>query len=175
MLKVTYYVACSLDGFIADSKGGLDWLRPFEGTGEDYGYAAFYASVDAVLLGRVTFDFCRTHKDWPYAGKPTWIFSHSQPTQLPPDAFVTSDPPSVVVKLLQSHGHRHAYLVGGGQLAASFRAQELITNYIVSVVPVILGDGLPMIVHGDGINRLELIRSQAFASGIVQVEYRSGM
>src|SRR5665647_1175306 len=132
VLDVTYYVACSLDGFIADPDGGLEWLMPFEGTGEDYGYASFYDSVDAVLLGRATFDFCRSQPEWPYADKPTWVFSHAALAGLPPNAVSTSDSPSTVARFLESSGHRHAYLVGGGQLATSLRAEGLITRYIVS-------------------------------------------
>lgn len=174
MLEVTYYVACTLDGFIADPEGGLGWLEPFEGTGEDYGYAAFCGSVDAVLLGRATFEFAASLSTWPYGGKPTWVFTHSSVSPLPPETQASAEPPSAIVGLLRSMGHRHAYLVGGGKLAASFRAAGLITRYIVSVVPVILGGGLPMLAPANGLDRLELVGSTAFPSGIVQLEYGLG-
>ena len=170
---ITYYVACSLDGFIADAEGRLDWLSPFEQTDEDYGYAAFYASVDAVVLGRSTFDFVRDTPDWPYEGKPTWVFSHASLGALPANAEATSEEPAAFAERLRARGYRHVYFVGGGQLAASFRAAGLITRYIVSVVPVILGGGVPMIGPGGGMERLELVGSEAFASGIVQMEYAS--
>lgn len=171
-MDVTYYVACSLDGFIADVQGGLGWLQPFEQTGDDYGYGAFFDSVDVVLMGRTTFDFARSQPAWPYAGRPAWVFSRSGLGPLPPDTSVTADTPSVVVDLLRSRGHCNAYLVGGGRLAASFRAEGLITRYIVSVVPAILGGGVPMIAAGNGVDQLELIQSRTFESGIVQSEYR---
>ncbi len=172
MPEITYYVACSLDAFIADPEGGLAWLAPFEGTDEDYGYAAFYAEVDAVILGRATFDFCLAQPEWPYSGKPAWVFSHSPLERTPPDTVVTSESPSAVVERLASLGHRHAYLVGGGRLAGSFRAEGLITRYVVSLVPVVLGGGLPMIAPGGGLDRLTLVGCKVFDSGIVQVEYR---
>lgn len=172
MPEVIYYVACSLDGFIADRAGGLGWLAPFEGGDEDYGYARFYASVDAVLMGRSTFDFCRTLPEWPYVGRPAWVFSGSPVADLPAGVLATTGPPSVIVDPLESLGHRRAYLVGGGGLAASFRDEGLISGYIVSVVPVILGGGTPMIAPGGVVDRLTLVGSRAFDSGIVQNEYR---
>lgn len=171
--EITYYVACSIDGFIADAEGRLDWLRPFEQTGDDYGYAAFYESVDAVVLGRSTFDFVRDMPEWPYEDKPTWVFSHASLGALPRRAVATVEEPVAFAARLRAHGYRHVYLVGGGRLAASFRAAGLITRYVVSVVPVILGGGLPMIGPGGGVERLECIRSEAFPSGIVQLEYAS--
>jgi len=64
-MEIIYYVAASLDGFIATPDGGIDWLKPFEGTGEDYGYGGFYASIEAVLLGRVTYEQCLQFSEWP--------------------------------------------------------------------------------------------------------------
>lgn len=172
MLEVVYYVACSLDGFIADREGGLGWLAPFEGGDEDYGYERFYASVDAVLMGRATFEFCRTLSQWPYAGKPVRVFARSPIERPPSDTLMVAGPPSAIVESLEAGGLRRAYLVGGGLLAAAFREQGLINGYIVSVVPVILGGGTPMIAPGGSVDRLILVGSHAFGSGIVQNEYR---
>ncbi len=171
-MEISYYVAMSLDGFIADRSGSVGWLAPFEGTGEDYGYAGFYASVDAMLMGRRTFDFCYGLSEWPYAGKPVWVFTQRAPESLPPHTVATSEAPGVVAERLRSRGYRHAWLVGGGRLAAAFRAEGLIGRYIVSIIPVTLGGGAPLIAAGSGMERLELVRHQAFAGGIVQVEYR---
>ena len=74
MPEVVYYVAASLDGYIATPDGGVEWLAPFEGTGEDYGYAKFYTSVDAVLLGRKTFEKSLSFGEWPYPGNPVGRF-----------------------------------------------------------------------------------------------------
>ena len=75
MPAVLYYVAASLDGYIATHDGGVEWLSPFEGTGEDYGFAQFYASVDALLLGSRTYEQSLTFRVWPYPGKLCWVFS----------------------------------------------------------------------------------------------------
>jgi dihydrofolate reductase len=171
-VDISYYVAMSLDGFIADSKGSVDWLSPFEGTGEDYGYTEFYASVDALLMGRRTYDFCRALPAWPYAGKPAWVFTHGTLGALPPDTVATAEPPAAVAGLLRSRGCRHAWLVGGGELASAFRAEGLISRYIVSVIPVILGGGAPLLAAVGGADRLDLVGHRPYDSGIVQLEYR---
>src|SRR5438132_695018 len=74
-VDVIYYVAVSLDGSIAPADGTLSWLAPFESSGDDYGYTAFYQSIDAVLLGRHTFEHAATCAQWPYPNKPCWVFS----------------------------------------------------------------------------------------------------
>lgn len=107
--EIVYYVAASLDGFIATPDGGIEWLQPFENTGEDYGYAQFYASVEAVLMGRKTYEQCLQFPEWPYAGKPYWMFSRSN-----------GNTPTNVVAEMRSRGIRRAWLVGGGKLAAAF-------------------------------------------------------
>jgi dihydrofolate reductase len=159
-IEIIYYVAASLDGFIATPEGGIEWLKPFENTGEDYGYNDFYASVEAVLLGRKTYEQCLQFPEWPYAGKPYWMFSSA-----------TGNTPAKVVAEMQARGLRRAWLVGGGKLAAAFRAQGLLTEHIVSVIPVLLGSGIPLF-HGVGpLEKLEYASSKAYSNGIVQLRY----
>ena len=159
-MEVVYYVAASLDGFIATRDGGIEWLRPFEGGAEDYGYGEFYASVEAVLLGRRTYEQCLQFPEWPYAGKPYWVFSSS-----------TRNTPAAVVQEMGQRGLRRAWLVGGGKLAASFRRERLITEYIVSVIPVILGEGIPLFDGDTPRQPLSLVGSRSYKSGIVQLRY----
>ena len=162
-MEVVYYVAASLDGFIATRDGGIDWLRPFEGGAEDYGYGEFYASVEAVLLGRKTYEQCLQFPEWPYAGKPYWVFSKANQNR-----------PSDVVAEMRSRGMRRAWLVGGGKLAAAFRAEGLISEYFISVIPVMLGAGIPLFDGVGPLQALSLISSRAYDSGIVQLRYAAG-
>lgn len=161
VVEIVYYVAASLDGFIATPDGGIEWLRPFEGGGEDYGYGEFYASVEAVLLGRRTYEQSLRFPEWPYAGKPYWVFSSA-----------TGNIPMKVVQEMRARGIRRAWLVGGGKLAAAFRAEGLISEHIVSVIPVILGAGIPLFDGAGPFEKLKLTSSQAYASGIVQLRYK---
>jgi dihydrofolate reductase len=160
-VEIIYYVAASLDGFIATAEGGIEWLQPFENTGEDYGYGDFYASVEAVLMGRKTYERCLQFPQWPYAGKPYWVFS-----------VATGNTPAKVVAEMKSRGLRRAWLVGGGKLAAAFRAQGLITEHIVSVIPVLLGSGIPLFDGPAPYEQLQLAGTKTYDNGIVQLRYR---
>lgn len=159
-MEIIYYVAASLDGYIATPQGGIEWLQPFETANEDYGYGEFYASVEAVLLGRATYEKCLQFPEWPYAGKPYWVFSRAN-----------GNTPAKVVEHMKARGLRRAWLVGGGKLAAAFRAESLITEHIVSFVPVLLGAGIPMFDGPGPHESLHLIASHQYATGIVQLRY----
>jgi dihydrofolate reductase len=169
--EVVYYVAASLDGYIATSDGGIEWLSPFEGKGEDYGYAAFYASIDAILLGRRTYEQCLTFGEWPYPGKPCWVFSHGAMKTTRPGVTSTNRDPRQMASELQARGLQRAWLVGGGELAGAFRREGLISEYIVSVIPVILGAGIPLFSSGMAHEALKLVETNAYPSGIVQLRY----
>jgi dihydrofolate reductase len=174
VIEIVYYVAASLDGFIATADGGVEWLKPFEGGAEDYGYGALLASMDALLMGARTYEFCAALPEWPYPDHPSWVLAHGAPAPAAPNVRVTADAPREVVAAMERAGSRRAWLVGGGRLAASLRAEGLIGRYIVSIIPMVLSGGLPMLAPGGTLGRLELVRTQAYPSGIVQVEYRAG-
>lgn len=175
MLEIVYYVAVSVDGYIAKPDGGLDWLAPYEGGDQDYGYAQFYQSVDAVLMGRKTYEQCRSFDTWPYPGKPCWVFSHGSSKNLPADVVVAAQSPARVVPELAARGIKRAWLVGGGALAASFQSQGLITEYIVTIIPVILGDGVPLLAPSGAIGHLRLVEARQYPAGLMQLRYlRSG-
>jgi dihydrofolate reductase len=161
-VEIIYYVAASLDGLIATPDGGIDWLKPFEGGAEDYGYGEFYASIEAVLLGRATYETALRFPEWPYPGKPYWVFSRSN-----------GNTPRSVVAEMKARGLRRAWLVGGGKLAAAFRAEGLITQHIVSVIPVVLGAGIPLFDGPGPAQPLRLVHSRAYPSGIVQSRYET--
>jgi dihydrofolate reductase len=161
-MEIIYYVAASLDGFIATPEGGIDWLKPFEGTGEDYGYGDFYASIEAVLLGRATYEQSLQFPEWPYADKPYWVFSST-----------TGNTPASVLAEMQARGLRRAWLVGGGRLAAAFRGERLITEHIISIVPVVLGAGIPLFDGPGPRETLRLKSSRSYPNGIVQLRYET--
>jgi len=172
MLEISYYAATSLDGYIATPDDGLDWLKPFEESGEDYGYARFYASIDALLMGRKTYEAVQSFIGWPYSGKPSWVFTRHALSRLHPDVVATSASPLEIVEQLEASGLRHAWLVGGGELAAAFREAGLIDRVIVSVIPVLLGRGIPLFGAGGGFRQLALEHIAHWPDGVVQMEYR---
>jgi dihydrofolate reductase len=172
--QIIYYVAASLDGYIATPDGDVAWLAPFEATGEDYGYATFYASIDAVLLGRKTYEQGLSFGDWPYPGKPCWVFTRQALEVGQPDVRVAREGLRPALAELTARGCRRAWLVGGGTLAAAFRAEGLISEYIVAVVPVILGAGIPLFAGAAPPEYLSLLESRVFRNGIVQMHYLRG-
>lgn len=170
-MHIVYYVATSVDGYIGPADGSLDWLARFEGGAEDYGYAKFYGSVDSVLLGRKTFEQSLGFGKWPYEGKRCWVFSRQKLEAPPAGVTVTMDSPREVVREMKGERLRRAWLVGGGALAGAFRAEGLIAEYIISVIPVMLGKGIQLF-GGNGTHEaLTLVESQRYASGIVQLRY----
>ena len=176
MARIVYYVAASLDGFIADSTGGVDWLP--DGDSSDYRYAEFYAGVEALVMGRRTYDQALSFGDWPYPGKPAYVFAHSPPNDGPPEVqFVRGS----AVDFAREIADRHAgtvWLVGGANLADQFRQAGLIDEYQIFVIPVILGRGIPLTSpRHSGESRkppptqLKLVGSQSYDDGVVMLRY----
>ncbi len=147
MTEVTYYVAATLDGFIAGPSGELDWLHPFEQAGTDYGLADFRAGVDALVMGRTTYAVARSFGDWPYGERPAWVLSHQDaPTDgsLPPSVFWCAAQPRELVAQWMDRDLRQVWLVGGGQLAGQFLRAGLVDHLMLATIPVTLGAGLPL-------------------------------
>lgn len=147
MTEVTYYVAATLDGFIAGPGGELDWLHPFEQAGTDYGLAEFMAGVDGLAMGRSTYAVARSFGDWPYGERPAWVLSHQQaPSEgtLPPSVRWGAAQPQQLVAQWAEQGLRQVWLVGGGQLAGQFLRAGLVDHLMLATIPVTLGAGLPL-------------------------------
>lgn len=171
MPRVRLYIALSLDGYIADRDGGVAWLDNHVDAAEgDYGYADFYESVGALAMGRTTYDQVLGFGDWPYPGKPTYVFTHDGPDTTHPHAqFVTDAPARFVADA--SWGEGDLWLVGGGQLVAAFREAGLIDEYVLTVVPVLLGAGVPLFAGEQPEAALRLADVQHWPSGVVQLRY----
>ena len=172
--EIIYYVACSLDGFIATEDGGVEWLEPFQKAGEDHGVAELQSSADALLLGSKTYEFALKLGAWPSPNTPSWVFTRRELKQLHPSITLTSRTPRQVVELLKARGVKRAWLMGGGKLATSFRAEGLISSYIFIIMPIILGRGIPVLAAGGPQRSLVLESAKPFKSGIVQLIYKNG-
>jgi dihydrofolate reductase len=169
-VKASVFIATSLDGFIARANGDLDWLPP--GGGEEHGYDAFMATVDALVIGRKTFETVLTFDTWPYSEKPVFVLSTRTLAPAPPGAVVErmSGAPAAIVDQLGARGVRHAY-VDGGITIQGFLQAGLIQRLIITRIPVLLGAGIPLF---GAISRDILLRhvgTRQYASGLVQSEY----
>jgi dihydrofolate reductase len=172
MVEIVYYVATSLDGFIATLDGGIDWLPRQDPEGEDFGYRAFYDSVDGLIMGRLTYDKIRRHAAWPYPRKPCWVFSHRPLESEPPEVIQTAQPLAELVAEMDRYKLKRIFLVGGGKLASQFQRQGLITEYDIGLVPVILGSGTPLFAGSAELEKLKLLDTRCFATGEVLMRYR---
>jgi dihydrofolate reductase len=172
MGEIVYSVAASVDGYIATPDGGVEWLSAVEQKGEDHGYAEFIASIDLLLMGRATYDFARGFEPWVYQDMRCLVFTHRALPDPPPGATATDLQPAEALSGPDAPRWTRAWLVGGGKLAASFRRAGLITESIVSIVPVVLGAGIPLWDGPGPEERLDLVESKSFPSGLVQLRYR---
>jgi dihydrofolate reductase len=192
MSKTVYYCAMSLDGYIAESDDTLEWLFGYRGSyegGEDVagkaGYDAFYEGIGALVSGSVTYEFVLEHMElgeqmekgvWPYAGKPTWVLS-SRELPVPEgegvdvrvvDAKVTD----LYEEMISAAGDRDLWVVGGGNVASQFADAGLLDELIVTVVPVVLGEGKPLFDRRLPGGPMQLTGTLAFSSGMVELSYR---
>ena len=171
MSQLIYYVAVSLDGFIAPLDGSVDWLAPYNTDGEDYGFSAFYKSVDALIEGSATYEQALTFGEWPHPGKPCWVVTGRPFESKNPEVHFMSATPAELIQQVYSQGHKRVWLVGGSRLAASFRAANLITEYVLSVIPVLLGAGRPLFAGSGPMEPLRLVESIPYSAGLVQLRY----
>src|SRR5881394_2963990 len=172
-IKASVFVGTSVDGFIARKDGALDFL-PQEP--EEHGYEAFIATVDTIVTGRNTYETVLGFSSWPYGFKRLVVLS-SRPIPKPPypEAVVEhmSGDPAEIVKQLAARGAKHLYVDGGITVQRFLRA-GLIQRLIVTRVPVLIGNGIPL--FGELFHDIPLkhVATRHFPSGLVQSEYRIG-
>ena len=167
MPRVIVYIATSQDGFIADENGSVDWLPQTteECGGEDYGYPAFYESIDAIAIGRKTYEQILGFGDWPYPGKTSYIFSRSPTKSNHPDiAFVTQNIPDFM-KSLEEKKVKRLWMVGGSDLIESFYHEGFIDEFIITKFPKILKKGIPLKTLDDALKAGELNKEKSMNFG----------
>ena len=167
----TVFVGTSVDGFIARLNGSFDFLP--EGGGEPHGYNEFFASVDAMVIGRKRFEIVLALPEWPYGDKRVIVLS-SQKLDLSkvPAGRVEQmqGSPREIVSKLESRGIRHIY-VDGGVTVQRFLREGLIQRLIITHVPVLIGEGIPLFGSLPKDVRLEHVQTQHYRSGLVKTEY----
>jgi dihydrofolate reductase len=169
-VRCSVFIAVSLDGFIARADGSIDWLGLVEVEGEDYGYRPFLYSVDTLVIGRKTYEMALKFPQWPYVGKRCVVLSSARVLSSHGESFFAGTPKELMDKL-DAEGAKHVY-VDGGAVIQQFVAAGLVTEMTISIVPLLLGEGVPLFGNAEQDVRLELISSKAFASGLVQLRYR---
>jgi len=169
-MRASVFIGTSVDGFIARPDGSLDFLPT--GGGEEHGYHEFFASVDALVIGRNTYETVLGFDEWAYGKKPVFVLSTS-PLDPPPEGAVVerlSGDPAQVVAQLESRGIGHIYVDGGITIQRFLRA-GLIQRLIITRVPVLIGEGIPLFGPTGRDIALQHVATRSFASGLVQTEY----
>jgi dihydrofolate reductase len=170
-MTASVFIGISIDGFIARRNGDLDWL-PEDG-GEPHGYDEFMASVDALVIGRNTFEKVLTFEGWPYGDKRVVVLS-SRPVDLSVvrNGVVEqmAGSPAEIVSQLAASGAHHLYIDGGITIQGFLRA-GLVHRLIITRVPVLIGDGIPLFGSLPRDMRLRHVATRHYASGLVQSEY----
>jgi dihydrofolate reductase len=168
---ISVFVGTSVDGFIARPNGELDFLPP--GGGEPHGYDEFIASVDALVIGRNTFETVLAFPAWPYGDKRVVVLT-SRPLDLSAvrggKVEQMSGPPSDIVAQLAATGAHHLYIDGGITVQRFLRA-GLVQRLVITRVPVLIGDGIPLFGARPRDVRLHHVATQHYPSGLLKSEY----
>jgi dihydrofolate reductase len=175
-IKCSVYIAVSVDGFIARPDGDIEWLHKPEYSPSAFdglGYDDFISTVDTIVMGRNTFEKALSFGEWPYKEMPVLVLSSRPleiPLQLEGKVRVDSGRPEDIVARLQSEGKRHLYVDGGATIQRFLQA-GLIHEITITLIPVLLGGGIPLFGSSGDEVPLQLIAATSSGNGFVQIRY----
>lgn len=172
--KISVFIATSIDGYIAKKNNDIAWLTNFnsptaESEDKDCGFSKFFSSVDALIMGRGTYDVVSKFDTWPYQGKRVIVLS-STLTSVCTEAELFKGDVIHLVEKLHADGVKHIYVDGGAKISQFLNA-NLIDQLIISFIPVILGSGIPLFSKMNDDKWCRLISSYAYSNGLVQMHY----
>lgn len=174
-IKVSVFIATSLDGYIARPDGDVAWLHEVEPLeeGDDAGYGAFFGAVDALVMGRGSFEKVLEFNPWPYGDKPVIVLSQTL-TDVPETLRKTvridrSEPQELIAKLAQT-GYTRIYL-DGGKVIQSFLREGLVNDMCITMIPVLIGAGIPLFGTLEKDVKLKLVAFKSWQNGMVQSAY----
>ena len=167
------YIATSLDGFIARKDDTIEWLMDLPNpTQSDYGFAEFMAGIDAILIGRRTFDTVLTFGTWPYT-KPVFVLSRTLkvlPEHVRHQATLLSGAPTEITARLRAQGCEHLY-IDGGNVIQGFLRDNLIDEMTITRVPILLGSGIPLFGNDGAEVRFRHVETVVFNNVLVRSKY----
>ena len=187
MARTQYYCAASLDGFIAESDDTLEWLMKYDGSFEGDGvepmkgsYDRWYDGIGAIVMGSATYRFildhmARTGGEWAYKRKPTWVLTSRdlpRPEGEGVDVrFANAAVLDLYDEMIAVSGERHLWVMGGGNVASQFADEGLLDEVLVTVVPVVLGEGKPLFDRRVPGGPMQLAGTRVFDTGMVELRY----
>jgi dihydrofolate reductase len=174
MRTLSLYIATSLDGYIAKPNDDLSFLKLVEKKGEDYGYAKFIATIDTIILGRKTYDWVlkeigSSHYD--NGDRKVYVITRTEKPSVGNTIFYTGNL-TELVKQLKSEDGKNIYCDGGAEIVNELLKSDLIDEFIISVIPILLGNGMRLFQGDRPEQELELISSKSFETGLTQLHYK---
>lgn len=170
--KVILYIATSLDGYIAKPNDDLSFLSIVQKEGEDYGYADFVQSVDTVIMGRRTYDWVMKQvPEFPHADKKSYIITRTPRPSIGNTIFYTDNINELVLQLKRENG-KNIFVDGGSEIVNELLKHRLIDELIISIIPVLVGNGIRLFKEGRPEQQLNLIDTKRFETGLVQMHYK---
>lgn len=175
-IKASFFIATSLDGYIARQDGNIDWLVGATDSTDDHGYSDYMSTIDTLVMGRNTYEKVLTFEHWPYKGKRVIVLSRTLTSQDIPEALASDvevhpGPVSELVAFLEASNSSHIY-VDGGKVIQSFLADGLIGELTITRIPVIIGSGIPLFGETNRDIRLQHVKTISYESGFVQSTYQ---
>jgi len=170
--RLILYIAMSLDGYIATTDNDLSFLSLVEKQGEDYGYADFIKTIDTVIMGRKTYDkVLSLGFDYPHKDMRSYIITRTPRPDSNKIKFYTGNIRELITDLKSKPG-KNIFCDGGAEIVNLLLKQDLIDILIISVIPILLGDGISLFKSGRPMVNLELVSTKAFEKGLVQLHYQ---
>jgi dihydrofolate reductase len=174
-VKISVYIATSLDGFIARKDGDIDFLTAVGESGEDYGYGEFISSLDMLVMGSHTYEKALSFTPWPYSDKKVIVLSSRGlvvSKELADKVEVLDQSPRDLLEELDHRSIRHVYL-DGGKTIQLFLKEGLVDEMTITIIPVLIGEGLSLFGPLPQDLKFQLIESKSFKNGLVQNKYKT--
>jgi dihydrofolate reductase len=172
--KLILFIATSLDGFIAKPDDDLRFLSIVQKEGEDYGYSDFVDSVDTVIMGRKTYDWVMKQVPvFPHSDKISYIITRTPRESIGRINFYTGSLKELILKL-KSEAGKNIFVDGGAEIVNELLKHQLIDEFIISVIPVMVGDGIRLFKEGQRQQGLKFVGVKHFDTGLVQMHYMKG-
>jgi len=174
MRKLSLFIATSLDGYIAKPNDDLSFLKLVEKEGEDYGYAEFSANIDTIILGRKTYDYVlqeigSSHYD--NGQRDVYVITRTARPRVGRTTFYTGKLTELVQRLKSDSG-KNIYCDGGAEIINELLQHDLIDEFIISVIPILVGNGIRLFTDGRPEHKLELVSTKTFDTGLSQLHYK---
>ncbi|QPN89290.1 dihydrofolate reductase family protein [Proteus vulgaris] len=174
-MNIVVYIATSLDGYIADKQGNIDWLTDIENPeNSDFGFADFLNEIDAIVMGRTTFETIMSFDiDWPYT-QPVFVLSHTLKrlsTSLPDNVEIMSGNVSEIIQRLNQNNYKRVY-IDGGKTVQGFIDEGFVDELIITKIPILLGCGVPLFIPNN--NKIEFVhyKTEIYRDSLVKSHYK---